>query len=99
MTLQSIAGNARVACDVLPALGDVRLLRAWGGMTTATGPTNRVGFLGEYRGLPGFYVAVTGGWGFTLAPVLGRLMAELISNGQTSLPIEHFDLDHVPAFV
>ena len=99
VSLQSIAGNARVACDALPALRDVRLLRAWGGMTTATGATNRVGFLGEYHRLPGFYVAVTGGWGFTLAPVLGRLMAELIAEGKTSLPIEHFDLDHIAAIV
>ncbi len=98
VTLASIAANAAVAVDVLPPLREVRLLRAWGGMTTATGPANRVGIMGGWERLPGFYVVVTGGWGFTLSPVLGRLMAELIVDGRASLPIDAFDLDHASAW-
>jgi glycine/D-amino acid oxidase-like deaminating enzyme len=88
----SILGNVRVARDVLPCLDSVRLLRAWAGMTTATGTRNRIGIVGEYEREPGFFVLVAGGWGFALSPVLGKLMAELLCDGTPSLLIEEFGL-------
>ncbi len=91
-TLPSIQGNARVARDVLPCLDGVRLVRAWPGMTTATGARNRVGIVGDYEREPGFFVLVAGGWGFTLSPVLSELTAELLCDGTPSLPIEEFGL-------
>jgi glycine/D-amino acid oxidase-like deaminating enzyme len=91
---RSLAGNAAVATDVLPALRDVRLIRAWAGMTTSTGRKNRIGFLGRHPRLRTVYALVAGGWGFTLSPVLGRLMAELVIDGETSLPVAPFDLEH-----
>jgi len=88
----SIAGSAGVARDVLPRLAAVRVLRAWAGLTTATGPKNRVGFVGEHPGLPGFFVLMAGGWGFALSPVLGRLLAELLCDGAPSLPLDEFSV-------
>ena len=75
--LPSIVGSARVVSDVLPCAAGARILRAWAGMTTATGARNRVGFVGEHTGAPGFFVLMAGGWGFALSPVLSRLLAEL----------------------
>jgi glycine/D-amino acid oxidase-like deaminating enzyme len=37
---------------------------------------------------------MAGGWGFTLSPVLGRLTAELVRSGTTSLDTTPFDLEH-----
>ncbi len=91
-SLPSIVGNARVARDVLPCLDGVQVVRAWPGMTTATGTRNRVGIVGEYEREPGFFVVVAGGWGFALSPVLSRLTAELVSGAAPSLPIEEFGL-------
>jgi glycine/D-amino acid oxidase-like deaminating enzyme len=93
---RSVAGNAAVACDVLPALGRVPLARAWAGMTTSTGRKNRVGYLGPYAaaGRGRLFVVVAGGWGFTLSPVLGRLTAELVLTGAASLDTTPFDLEH-----
>ncbi|HEY3110390.1 MAG TPA: FAD-dependent oxidoreductase [Chloroflexota bacterium] len=76
VTVDSVAGSAAVEGDVLPALGGVRLTRAWAAMTASTGPGNRVGLFGECGRAPGLHLAVSSGWGFTLAPVLGRLVAE-----------------------
>lgn len=90
--LSSIVGSARVVRDVLPGVAGARVLRAWAGMTTATGPRNRVGILGEYGRAPGFFVLVAGGWGFALSPVLGRLAAELVVDGTPSLPLDEFGL-------
>lgn len=88
----SIVGNARVARDVLPCLDGVQVVRAWPGMTTATGTRNRIGILGGYEREPGFFVLVAGGWGFALSPVLSQLMAELVAGETPSLPIEEFGL-------
>jgi glycine/D-amino acid oxidase-like deaminating enzyme len=91
-SVPSIMGNARVARDVLPCLDGVQVVRAWPGMTTATGTRNRVGIIGEYEREPGFFVLVAGGWGFALSGVLSQLMAELVSGETPSLPIEEFGL-------
>jgi glycine/D-amino acid oxidase-like deaminating enzyme len=90
--LSSIAGSARVLSDVLPCAATARVLRAWAGMTTATGARNRVGFVGEYAREPGFFVLMAGGWGFALSPVLGRLLAELLVDGAPSLPLDEFSV-------
>jgi glycine/D-amino acid oxidase-like deaminating enzyme len=90
--LPSIVGSARVVREVLPCVGEARVLRAWAGLTTATGPRNRVGFLGEHPREPGFFVLLAGGWGFALSPVLGRLAAELLCDGAPSLPVEEFSV-------
>jgi glycine/D-amino acid oxidase-like deaminating enzyme len=89
----ALAGNLAVAREVLPALGRARLVRAWGALTTGAGRANRVGIAGAVERVPGFYVLVAGGWGFTLAPVLGRLLAETIVDGAASLPIAAFAPD------
>jgi glycine/D-amino acid oxidase-like deaminating enzyme len=99
VTHRSLAGNAAVATDVVPALRDVSLIRAWAGMTTNCGRWNRVGFIGQddrvERGK--LFVVVAGGWGFTLAPVLGRLASELVVDGRPSLDIEPFSLERAVA--
>ena len=88
----SLAGSARVVRDVLPAVAGARVLRAWAGMTTATGARNRVGIVGEHPREPGFFVLLAGGWGFALSPVLGRLAAELVCDGRPSLPLDEFSV-------
>ena len=95
VSYRSLAGNAAVATEIVPALREVPLIRAWAGMTTSTGRWNRVGFMGEDNraGRGKLFVLVAGGWGFTLSPVLGRLAAELIAEGRPSLEIEPFSLE------
>jgi glycine/D-amino acid oxidase-like deaminating enzyme len=91
---RSVAANAAVALEVLPALRDVRLTRAWAGMTSTVGRKNRVGLLGRERRLGQFHVVVASGLGFTLGPTLGRLMAEYLAEGDTSVPTEPFRLEY-----
>jgi glycine/D-amino acid oxidase-like deaminating enzyme len=91
---RSVAANAAVALEVMPALRDVRLTRAWAGMTSTVGRKNRVGLLGRERRLGQFHVVVASGLGFTLGPTLGRLMAEYVAEGDTSVPTEPFGLEH-----
>ncbi len=90
----SLAGNAALALEVMPALRDVQIVRSWAGMTSTVGRKNRVGLLGQAARLGRFFVVTASGLGFTLGPVLGRLMAELVAEGETSLPTGQLGLEH-----
>ena len=57
------------------ALAQVRLLRVWTGVCNGT-PDHRP-ILGELEGVPGFFVAAFPYLGFTAAPLMGRLVADL----------------------
>ena len=90
----SLAANAAVAMEELPALREVQIVRSWAGMTGTVGRKNRVGLLGQAPHLGQFFVLVASGLGFTLGPVLGRLMAELVAEGEPSLPVGQLRLEH-----
>ena len=90
----SLAGNAALAMEVMPVLRDVQIVRSWAGMTSTVGRKNRVGLLGQAARLGRFFVVTASGLGFTLGPVLGRLMAELVAEGDTSLPTGQLRLEH-----
>ena len=84
----SVEGNLWVASRVVPALAHLHVLRIWAGMNVNI---DRAPILGEVPGLPGFYNCVSSN-GYTLAPVLARLTAEMMSGRQTSLPVEPYSL-------
>ncbi|MFQ5846565.1 MAG: NAD(P)/FAD-dependent oxidoreductase [Candidatus Methylomirabilales bacterium] len=66
----------------LPALADVEIVRGWAGLYDIS-PDNHP-ILGESE-VRGFYLACGfSGHGFMHGPVAGKLMAELILNGQTT---------------
>jgi sarcosine oxidase subunit beta len=85
--LDSVAGNRRAAAAVVPAIGRLRLLRAWTGTTVNT--PDDLPVLGEVPQAAGFFVA-SGGPGFTFGPAYALLMSELIHGGETSWPLEPF---------
>jgi glycine/D-amino acid oxidase-like deaminating enzyme len=82
----SVEGNLWVACRAVPALAHLHAVRIWAGMNVNI---DRAPILGEVPGLPGFYNCVSSN-GFTLAPVLSRLTAELIAGRSPSLPVEPY---------
>jgi len=85
--LDSSSGNLFNAAHVMPALRQLKLLRTWGGMTATT--PGYAPIVGEIPGVKGFFILVSGS-GMTLGPLLGRLMAELLTTGQPSLPLDRF---------
>ncbi len=71
----SVEGNLWIASRAVPALADLHAIRIWAGMNVNI---DRAPILGEVPGLPGFYNCV-GSNGYTLAPVLSRLTAEMLA--------------------
>ncbi len=70
----SIEGNLAVAQRVLPAIAGLHVIRAWTGVNAAV-PGPLLGADGRVAGL--FHAVTFNGW--TLAPVIGRLMAEALA--------------------
>lgn len=84
----SVEGNLWIASRAVPALRDLHAIRIWAGMNVNI---DRAPILGEVPGLPGFYNCVSSN-GYTLAPVLARLTAEMIAGRSTSLPVEPYSI-------
>jgi glycine/D-amino acid oxidase-like deaminating enzyme len=83
-------GNALTGLkSVFPGLGPIKVLRSWAGNIDATPDAIPVlGGVDEIRGL----LIATGlsGHGFGMGPIVGRLMAELATKGESSLDIQGF---------
>lgn len=82
---------AKTVTDLLPPLGNLRLVRQWAGLYNMT--PDRQPIYGAVEGLEGFYLAVGySGHGFMFAPMTGLLMSEIILGEKTSIDISGLDL-------
>ena len=86
---ESVEGNLWVADRVLPALRSLHVIRTWAAMNVLV---DGAPILGEVPGVPGFFTASTVN-GLTLAPVLGRINADLLRTGRTGRNLAPFTLD------
>jgi sarcosine oxidase subunit beta len=78
--------------EIFPALGKARIMRQWAGLYDVS-PDARPIF-GTVDGVDGYYHACGfSGHGFMLAPALSTLMAELITTGATSIPVDTLNLN------
>jgi glycine/D-amino acid oxidase-like deaminating enzyme len=84
----SVEGNLWIAARAVPALTQLHAIRIWAGMNVNI---DRAPILGEVPGKPGFFNCVSSN-GYTLAPVLSRLTAEMIAGKSTSLPVGAYSL-------
>jgi glycine/D-amino acid oxidase-like deaminating enzyme len=82
---ESAAGNAAVAVDVMPQLADVRVVRMWTGVMAFTDDLQPV--VGELGALPGYF-ALIATTGFTLSPMIARMLAAHIDRNEP-LPPEY----------
>jgi glycine/D-amino acid oxidase-like deaminating enzyme len=94
---ESVAANLWTARHVMPSIGAVRLLRSWG----ARIPTmeDRTAIVGESARAPGFFVAAADITGFTLGPLIGAVVAELVTGRAPSADLGLFHPDLHPAAV
>jgi sarcosine oxidase subunit beta len=75
---------------LVPKLEDLKILRQWGGSYCMTPDGNPILDKTEIDGL---YVAGgMSGHGFMLGPMLGKLMAEFMTTGEASIPLDEFSL-------
>ncbi|SAK68905.1 FAD dependent oxidoreductase [Caballeronia catudaia] len=81
----------RDACALLPALRDALLIRTWSGVEGETPDSNPV--IGLSHTTPRLLHAFGfSGGGFLLAPGVGEVLADLVTQGETATPIEAFSI-------
>jgi glycine/D-amino acid oxidase-like deaminating enzyme len=81
--------NVRVAAAVVPGLASLNAVRCWAGLEGST--PDSLPLVGRLPGHPNAFVTACARGGFTLGPLLGRLLAELIVHGEASMPLTAFD--------
>jgi sarcosine oxidase subunit beta len=87
LTVAQLARVRRLA----PALKNLYVLRTWSGVEGYI--ADKLPVMGESSRIPGLYYAFGFcGHGFQLGPGVGDVMAELISQGSTTTPIEPFGI-------
>ena len=89
---ENVARKLKRIGSLVPQMQGLRLTRTWGGYVDMT--PDFLPILGAVERIKGFYVA-TGfsGHGFAVGPIVGKLMAELIVDGSTSVDITSFRPD------
>lgn len=83
----SMEGNLALALHIAPWLGSARLLRSWAGVNAKT---DGMPVLGEAPGTPGLFLAVSGDAGYSLGPLSGLLLAEVMAGKRPSYPMQDF---------
>ncbi len=88
-TRRGLAGLRRMAAAMVPALRYGEVASAWAGLRP--GSPDGLPIIGRLPGYDNVFVA-TGHFrnGILLAPVTGRLMAQLVLEGRTEMPLDAF---------
>ena len=86
---ESLAGNLSLAQHLVPAIGGLRVQRAWAGINTLV---DLVSVLGPVDSLPGLHFAIPGDAGFTLGPYCARLVADAILGRAPGYPLQPFSI-------
>ena len=80
---ESIAASTWIAQSVVPAVSRMRLLRAWAACTFTA--ADALPICGAVPGEPGLYLVISNGYGFTMGPLLGRTVSEIVTGRQPSM--------------
>ncbi|NQW08553.1 MAG: FAD-dependent oxidoreductase [Alphaproteobacteria bacterium] len=84
----SIEGNLWVAERTVPAVGGLHLIRSWAAMNVNI---DGAPLLGALPGCPGAFIAATAN-GYTLGPLMGKLTAELVTEGRNERDLSPFGM-------
>ena len=90
VTYGGLEEMAKRAVRIVPILRNVHIIRTWAGVRVK--PLDQLPILGSCKKVQNFFVAVSHS-GFVLGPILGKLMAELIISGSTSISIKRYSLE------
>jgi len=89
MDFSKLAESARTVCALFPQLRDVKIVRSWCGLEAFM--PDQLPVISASPDNPGIFHAFGfSAHGFQLSPVIGQIMAQLILDGHSPLPIEAF---------
>ncbi len=89
---EAVSVAAKRAATIIPRLRSASLIRSFTGYTVWT--PDYLPLVGRVEQVEGFYMAAAFcGLGFAIGPGIGQLMAELVTTGKTSLPLDAYRLE------
>ena len=91
LDMTGLAQNARAAWDLFPVMRGARIVRAWAGIEGFL--PDELPVIGRGRQSGTFHAFGFSAHGFQLGPIVGEIIADLVTEGRTSLPIEPFRID------
>jgi sarcosine oxidase subunit beta len=91
-----LAESANTVLSFFPQLKDVRIVRTWAGIESFM-PDNIPVICASQTFDNAYHAFGFSAHGFQLAPIIGRIMSELILDGHAELPIEPFNIDRFNA--
>ena len=86
--LDNLVRNLKRAIEAVPSLREREVVRAWA-CYEGRSPDNLL-MMGPVDSPKGFYVQCCVKGGFTLAPVVGRIMAEWLTQGKPSISMDEY---------
>ena len=87
--LTEVQNCTKIITTFLPGLSSINIIRAWSGTMAQSG--DGLPCIGPVPGTEGLILVAGFSNGMAYAPIVGKLVAEYISRGSTSLPIDVFD--------
>ncbi|QVK19014.1 FAD-binding oxidoreductase [Mycoplasmatota bacterium] len=91
-TWQFLDEMSKTVCEILPVVGNLRVVRQWGGSYTMS--PDRQPIIGGTEDLKGFYLACGfSGHGFMFAPMTGILLSQIILKQKTMIDISDLQLN------
>lgn len=88
---QSAVRAAKGWAQLAPVLGEIRVLRSWGGLYDMSPDAHPI--MGPVPGVEGFHVAAGfSGHGFMMGPITGKVMAETILGQPISVDISRLEV-------
>lgn len=92
LDIAGLARSARTVSDLFPIMRSAPIVRGWAGIEgRLPGDIPVIGPSSTEQGV--FHAFAFAGHGFQLGPVVGGILAELVTTGQSNLPIAPFRID------
>jgi len=91
LDFRGLAASASTAADLFPRLRGTQIVRCWAGIEGEM--PDSIPVIGASAADGAYHAFGFSGHGFALAPIVGRIIADLVVTGSTDLPIGAFGID------
>lgn len=90
LDIGGLAANCAAAAALFPALRGAQIMRCWAGLEAQM--PDGIPIIGRSAADGAFHAFGFSAHGFALSPIVGKIIADLVTTGRTNLPIDAFSI-------